>query len=69
MKRLVGSLLLIVCLSFPVLAGHVPIGGIGWCECDDPRSHTLNMQTEEDQPLDILSLGFEAVLLYLKARA
>jgi hypothetical protein len=63
--------LLITLLSFvPVFAGHSVVGGFGYCECENPESHnTLNMQTEESQPLDILGLGLEAVLLFLRARA
>jgi hypothetical protein len=71
MKRLVATLTLILCLSFPVFAGHVQVGGYGWCECDNPESHnTLNGPVQESAPeSETLGLLLVAVLLYLKARA
>ena len=74
MKRLLATLMLIVCLSFPAKAGHVLGSGI-YCECDNPASHTLNgtvrdsnQESAPDSDVD-LGLFLVAVLLYLKARA
>ena len=33
MRKLVGSLLLIFAISFPVAAGHVQVGSGRYCEC------------------------------------
>lgn len=48
MKRLVSVCLLILCLAFPVLAGHAVSGG-RLCDCTDPTSHYegLILQGEE----------------------
>jgi hypothetical protein len=37
MKRLLAVLLLILCLSFPALAGHTQAGGYKSCECGTPE--------------------------------
>lgn len=45
MKRLLATLTLIVCLSFPVLAGHV-VGEAGYCDCNNPNGpHPMSAQS------------------------
>jgi hypothetical protein len=44
MKRLLATLTLIICLSFPILAGHTQASGV-WCNCDDPSSHINGQST------------------------
>jgi hypothetical protein len=68
--------MLILCLSFPVFAGHVQGGGFGYCPCDNPESHnTLNGvirdDSQETAPNSDITLGLLliAALLYLKAKA
>ena len=74
MKRLVAVCMLILCLSFPVLAGHTT-PGYGWCECDNPAGHTLNRvvrdDSQESTPDSDLTLGLVlvVVLLYLRTKA
>jgi hypothetical protein len=46
MKKLLIFLLLILCLSPPVLAGHTITGGF-YCNCNDPL-HTYAKMTIED---------------------
>ena len=73
MKRLVATLMLILCLSFPVLAGHVM--GDRYCECDNPGSHnTLNMSAENEKDTQDSASEIELglilfILLFLKAKA
>ena len=38
MKRFLATVTLILCLSFPILAGHTQPTG-KWCECDNPENH------------------------------
>ena len=71
MKRLLSVCLLILCLSFPVFAGHTT-SGFGWCECDNPASHLNGAVLEDTQdtaPDFELGLVLVAVLLYLRAKA
>ena len=72
MKRLVATLTLILCLSFPVFAGHVQGGE--FCTCNNPESHLNgvvrdnNQETTPDSAVD-LGLLLVAVFLYLRAKA
>ena len=55
MKRLLATLTLILCLSFPVLAGH-RYGRRWYCDCNDPNSHvsgqSLNISDGHEGTLD-----------------
>ena len=79
MKRLLSVSLLMLCLSFPVLAGHNVIGGYA-CECEtvgcvadypgecdghnsNQQSHPLSSGTVE------LSIVIAALLLWLRLRS
>lgn len=75
MKRLLSICLLILCLSFPALAGHTTQGGF-WCNCDDQTHGSWGMvvgdeidiqQNEtpgsEESELDLL---IDALLILLK---
>jgi len=46
MKRLLATLTIIVCLSFPVHAGHV-VGEAAYCDCNNPESHTMNTRSAD----------------------
>lgn len=74
MKRLLATLTLILCLSFPVFAGHVQGGE--FCSCNNPESHNgpsglVRDDNQEQAPVSSFELGLVliAVLLYLKSRA
>jgi hypothetical protein len=45
MKRLLATLTLILCLSFPALAGHVQADGV-YCDCNNP-DHTMNTRSAD----------------------
>ena len=81
MKRLVAVFVLMLALSFPVLAGHVPITGV-YCNCGSPgcvesypgecggTGYAATQQS--DSPIDAtseLGIAFVAVLLWLRLRA
>jgi hypothetical protein len=84
MKRVLATLILIICLSFSVLAGHVHPSG-GWCECGAPScicdpgetpqgttfDETANETQDDNQntPAEELSLCIVAVLLFLRITA
>lgn len=45
MKRIAAVCTLILCLSFPVLAGHTT-PGFGYCDCNNPDGpHPMNAQS------------------------
>ena len=81
MKRLLATLTLILCLSFPVLAGHV-LGTGRYCECNNPNSHvngqsigisdgkgTLENIEQPTTPDIELAWLLLAVVIYLRAKA
>jgi hypothetical protein len=78
MKRLLATLTLIVCLSFPVQAGHV-FGSGAPCECgtkscveDYPGECAGHFATQQSEsPTDFSGLGIVlvALLYWLRARA
>jgi hypothetical protein len=83
MKRLLATLIVIVCLSFPALGGHVLGSGV-WCDCDSPGSHvngqsTTGISDSHDGTLDNteqpstpdyeLAWLLLAVVIYLRAKA
>jgi hypothetical protein len=49
MKRLLATLTLILCLSFPIHAGHV-MGNGRYCPCDDPSSCTSSLTLKANEP-------------------
>jgi hypothetical protein len=67
MKRLLSVCLLMLCLSFPIFAGHTVAGG--WCECgapacicdpgENPGGNRASVP-KESKPND---LGTEALLI------
>jgi hypothetical protein len=81
MKRLVAVFVLMLCLSLPALAGHVPIGG-AYCTCgtvgcaeDYPGEcggymAMTNQQNESpgDVPAEI-GIAIVALLLWLRLKA
>ncbi len=71
MKRLVSVCLLILCLAFPVLAGHTLAGG-RWCDCNDPASHYQGLVLEDEetpqrQTLEIMTV-LEAFAIWFSVR-
>jgi hypothetical protein len=77
MKRLLSVCLLMLCLSFPALAGHNVIGG-AYCEpcdnvtciCDEQDRNRTNSTQDESSDLGsevLLSLFVLLVLLRYKA--
>ncbi|MCI0491209.1 MAG: hypothetical protein L0229_31855 [Blastocatellia bacterium] len=76
MKRLLATLTLILCLAFPVFAGHSQVDHI-YGNCNDPEnctnSPTVQPGTEPGQTTDdaMLKLGIllAALLLLLKVKA
>lgn len=76
MKRLFSVCLLILCLSFPVLAGHT-LGGMAWCDCNDPTLHSQGLVLQDDQSkhdtpaVDVepeVLLAFTLLVLMLRSR-
>ncbi|HKY03780.1 MAG TPA: hypothetical protein VJQ56_02765 [Blastocatellia bacterium] len=76
MKRLFTVCLLILCLSFPVLAGHT-LGGMAWCDCNDPTSHDQGLVLQDDEPqhetpvVDVepgVLLAFTLLVLMIRAK-
>lgn len=47
MKRLLSVCLLMLCLSFPVVAGHT-VGGNFYCDCNDPLHGASGMTMGDD---------------------
>ncbi len=79
MKRLLAVLLLILCLSFPALAGHTVAGGYA-CSCEtvgciedypgECRGHNTNQQSQS--PSDnsaALGIVIVALMFWLRLRA
>jgi hypothetical protein len=79
MKRLLATLTLILCLSFPAFGGHVQAGGYASCECgtlgcieDYPGECDGHQRDQQGAPSDLSSgilLILAAILLGLKFRA
>jgi hypothetical protein len=77
MKRFLATCTLILCLSFPVLAGHTQVDG-RYCSCNNPEHEMMGLRindevekdTHQDSAPEIdLGLLLVAVLLVLKFRA
>jgi hypothetical protein len=47
MKRLLATLTVIMCLSFPVFGGHVLGTGV-YCECDNPQHGMFGLTVENE---------------------
>jgi hypothetical protein len=80
MKRLVAVIVLMFALSFPVLAGHVPIGG-AYCdchtagcaedypgECGGPYAATQQSKSPSDASAE-LGIVIVALMLWLRLKA
>jgi hypothetical protein len=80
MKRLLAVLMLILCLSFPVLAGHQQIGG-AYCVCGapdcicDPGEVPMYQTTSSfesgtlSDPASELAIAILALLFWLRLKA
>lgn len=79
MRRLLSVCLLMLCLSLPVFAGHVVIGG--WCDCgapgcicdpgETPGGNAANV-AKESKPADLgpeTLLALALLLLALRYKA
>jgi hypothetical protein len=77
MKRLLSVSLLMLCLSFPVFAGHTVTGG-AWCDCGTPGcaedypgecGRSGQSATQDNTPKDATAeLGILLVALLLRLR-
>ncbi len=47
-KRLIVALLMVFLSVAPAFAGH-SVAGYGWCECDSPANHPLNVSIQNDK--------------------
>ena len=76
MKRLLATLTLILCLAFPVFAGHTT-GDNRYCDCNDPENCTNSLTIQPGTQLNpatddaTLKLGIllAALVLLLKVKA
>jgi hypothetical protein len=81
MKRLVAVFVLMLCLSLPVMAGHIPIGG-AYCNCGtagcvedyagECGGYMVMTNQQNESPGDItaeLGIAIVALLFWLRLRA
>jgi len=75
MKKLLSISLLMLCLSFPALAGHNVAGGgycepcgIGECVCDGTGQQSASAKTQESNGSEIL-LSLFVLLMLLRYKA